>query len=180
MGYETKLYLAEQFSDNWMPKEKFFPQSNPDLEHIPDGSLINTDFIAIAEVDLYYESRLFGFFEEGRKEQTLLKRYASVSYEGFTHPDGEHDQYNELTDQYGEPLGVHDPWELLDLLREAIQEDVEKGKQPYRRFVLAEAMIASCLEPPHPLKKLAAQAEGARTKSEDWLFQRLVVLSYGH
>lgn len=188
MGYETRIYLAEQFTDEWTTKAEFYSKSNPDLERLPDGALICTDFISIAEVDLCkcgYESDIFDFFKKGREKQRKLKRYASVDYEGFTYVEGEHrgehDQYNELVDRYDEPLGVHDPLALLNALRKEIQKDIAKGEMPYRRFVLAEAMLTACLEGGlAPLKKLAAQAKRARVKREDWLFPRLVVLSYGH
>jgi hypothetical protein len=188
MGYETKIYLAEQFTDRWVPKSEFYSKSNPDLDRLPDDAMICTDFVSIAELDLCkcdYDGHVHKFFEKGRKKQRKVKRYASVVYEGFTHVDGEHageqDQYAVLVDRYDDPLGVHDPRKLLDVLRKEIEEDITRGEQPYRRFVLAEAMLAACLESGLvPLKRLAAQAKKARVKKEDWLFPRLVVLSFGY
>lgn len=188
MGYETRIYLAEQFSDNWSSKENFYFPDNPHLDSLPEDALICTDFISIAELDLCkcgYDSSVHAFFELGRKKQKRLKRYASVDYEGFTYVEGEHkgeqDSFNVLVDCYDDPLGVHDPRALLDVLRKEIQEDIAAGERPYRRFVLAEAVLAACLEGGlSPLKKLASQAEGAKLKKDDWLFDRLVVLSYGH
>ena len=188
MGYETKIYLAEHFQERWQSKGEFYDQDNPQLADLPDDALINTNFFKIAEIDLCKVSRndpLHAFFRAGRENQKKRKRYASISYAGFTYVEGEHkgqhDQYSVLLDLYDEPLGVHDPVTTLNLLRASIEEDVSRGEHPYRRFILAEAMLASCVEGKlDPLSRLGAQAERAKVEKKRWLFSSLVVLSFGH
>jgi len=188
MGYETKIYLASQFSDRWVSKKRFHSPDNPELDRLPDDALISSDFLSIAEIDLCkcgYDGPVYKLFLAGREKQKKLKRYASVDYEGFTHIEGEYkgesDSYNVLVDCYDEPLGVHDPVEVLDALRKEIQQDIYSGSEPYRRFVMAEALIASVVESRLPaLSRLGAQAEGAAVDRKSWLFDNLVILSYGH
>lgn len=194
MGYETTIYLAEQFSDRWVTKSKFYDQDHPQLGDLPRGAIICTDFISIAKLDL---SKCGGgpvgaLFSAGRTKQVKLKRYASVDYEGFTYVEGAHkgeqDQYSVLVDCYDSPLGLHDPEEVRDAIREEMRQDAEKGQRPYRRYVIAEALLTSCIEGGlTPLEQLAAQAKkkkkvkkGCAVRKDKWLFNNLVVLSYGH
>jgi len=95
----------------------------------------------VASLDLCcvgFNSLLADFFTAGREKQKAAGKWLYVG-----HYDG--DEQPLAMDLYNEPLGLHDPAELLELLRAANVEARERGRTPYRRFVLAEALLAGFL-----------------------------------
>lgn len=137
MGYETKLFLCE-------------------LTDFEDHDDVGTKWAkVIAMVDLCkagYDSATHKLIQAGtpKGKERSVHIYAPGG-------DGNEAVYE---DKYGEGLGTVDPVELLAALKADIQVDVEKGDQPYRRFVLAAAMIE------------AAVASGT--------YHNLTVVTYGH
>jgi len=183
MGYETRIIFAEQYSDEWEDRERFWDTDClPDS--LPDGALICAGFFKIADLDLCkcgYKGSVAEFFDEGREQQKALKRYASVEYVRHQEVGGGVVEHSEVVDRYDDPLGIHNPSELLAVLREEIESARDRGETPYRRYVIAEAMLAVFIEARLPaLARLGAQAEGAKVNKKDWLFPRLAILSYGH
>lgn len=129
MGYETQLFLVEHFGP-WEFRDE--PKGYPGDTALETVLACHAGQI-IASIDLCkvgYDSALYDLFKRDRKKQKKENKWLYVEW--HSPPD----ERPKLMDPYGDPLGLHDPQEVLDAIRAENEED-----GGYRRFDMAIAML---------------------------------------
>lgn len=119
MGYETKMYLCE-ITDRKIK------------DRLPYAMVVSMiDLCKMGE----------GLPDAVRKTALKNQKGKEVCYFYADDRDTEIKR-----DYYDDPLVIIDPAEFLEALETEIQKDIETGVEPYRRFIMAVAMLKVTIE----------------------------------